>query len=83
MSLSVGTALRFARRSIGLSQERMARRLHVSPQALSRYETGSRRCPPDVIARAVAVSGCKDLARAYCAACPLCCVAEGARPWLS
>ena len=69
--MTVGQALRFARRTLGWRQDKMARRLHVSPQALSRYETGSRRCPPDVVARAVALSGYSELARAYCAACPL------------
>ncbi|MET8539997.1 helix-turn-helix transcriptional regulator [Kitasatospora sp. NPDC004799] len=47
-----GEELRFYREMAGLTQEQLAKLLHCSRPNITRYESGQRRMPPDLVVRA-------------------------------
>lgn len=62
--------VRRSRLKRNMSQEKLARQIGISQEMLSRYETGSTLCPPEVAASLTVTLGlCID---SYCAECPAC-----------
>lgn len=66
-----GCTFKLARKEAGLTVEEAAFRIHVSPRALSNYESGQRVPPPDVVAGMAREYKRPDLIREYCGECPI------------
>lgn len=63
--------MRIEREKRGYLQFQVAQRLGVSPAALCRYENEVQEVPLDVVANAVRLFRCPDIADAQCQSCPV------------
>lgn len=69
--MGTGYTMRIEREKRGYLQFREAQRLGVSPAALCRYENEVQEVPLDVVANAVRLYRCPEIADAACKDCPV------------
>lgn len=65
--------MRLEREKRGLLQYQLAKQLSIDPATLSRYESGRQTVPPDIVAKAVRLFRCPEIADAACRDCPVAC----------